>query len=63
MTKNLDAARAAIEALRTAGVRMARDDFGAGALSLGPARDPGSTRSRSTGASSIKRAAIRRSQA
>ena len=34
-----------------------------GASSLGQARDPGSTRSRSTGASSIKRAAIRRSQA
>jgi diguanylate cyclase (GGDEF)-like protein len=32
ITKNLDSARATIEALRTAGARMALDDFGAGAL-------------------------------
>jgi diguanylate cyclase (GGDEF)-like protein len=63
IAKNLEAARATLEALRTAGVRIALDDFGAGASSLGQARDPGSTRSRSTGASSIEHSAIRRSQA
>jgi len=36
--KNLDAARATIEALRTAGVRVALDDFGA-ASSLAQVRD------------------------
>src|SRR5271165_294927 len=37
--KNLDAARATIEALRKAGVRVALDDFGAGASSLAQLRD------------------------
>jgi diguanylate cyclase (GGDEF)-like protein len=37
--RNLDAARATIEALRTAGVRVALDDFGAGASSLAQLRD------------------------
>jgi EAL domain-containing protein (putative c-di-GMP-specific phosphodiesterase class I) len=37
--KNLDAARAAIEALRKAGVRVTLDDFGAGASSLAQLRE------------------------
>jgi diguanylate cyclase (GGDEF)-like protein len=59
--KNVDAARATIEGLRTAGVRVALDDFGAGASSLSQVRDLRSTGSRSTGASSTRSAAIRRS--
>ncbi len=37
--RNLDAARATIEALRKAGVRVALDEFGAGASSLAQLRD------------------------
>jgi EAL domain-containing protein (putative c-di-GMP-specific phosphodiesterase class I) len=37
--KNLDAARATIEALRKAGVRVTLDDFGAGASNLAQLRD------------------------
>jgi diguanylate cyclase (GGDEF)-like protein len=37
--KNLDAASATLEALRAAGVRVALDDFGAGASSLAQVRD------------------------
>ena len=39
ITKNFDAARATIEALRAAGVRVALDDFGAGHSSLAQVRD------------------------
>jgi diguanylate cyclase (GGDEF)-like protein len=39
VVKNLDGARAAIDALRAAGVRVALDDFGAGFSSLARVRD------------------------